>query len=235
MKILVRSYSITWIQFKLWHLELVSFFWITVLYFSIICMEVTRYAVSHFSFFYFVEYCRPHFFSLIRCFQNSYGCIYVAAISVEVTKDNVLMCLFLFTMKNPILLRWFGGTRRLDINFSPSCDMQQRNVYFWIAGTSMPWRLCAVWYLFSTAFGLQPAVVCIQGWVCHFGSSFTLLAILLLKAEGVKVGYWIVMSRPLPKPLRVWMYYVRPQGCSLFIPFANFYRWDWGRRFRRFV
>lgn len=146
------------------------------------------------------------------------------------------MCLFLLTMKNSILLRWFSSARRPDINFSLSYDMQQRNVYFWIAGTSMPCRLLrAVWYLFSTESGLSPAVVCIQGWVCHFGSSFTLLAILLLKAGGVKVSYWIVMQWPLPKPLRVWMYYVSSQGCSLFIPFVNFYRWDWGRSYRRFV
>ncbi len=104
------------------------------------------------------------------------------------------------------------------------------------AGTSMACRfLCAVWYLFSAASGLSPAVVCIRGWACHFGSSFTLLAILLLKAGGVKVSYGIVMSWPLPEPLRVWMYYVSSQWCSLFIPFVNFYTWDWRRRYRRFV
>lgn len=55
------------------------------------------------------------------------------------------------------------------------------------AGTSMACRLlCAVWYLFSAASGLSPAVVCIRGWACHFSSSFTLLAILLLQAGGSK-------------------------------------------------
>lgn len=35
--------------------------------------------------------------------------------------------------------------------------------------------------------------------------------------------------------LRVWLYYVRSQGCSLFIPFVIFYRWDRWKMYRRFV
>lgn len=84
---------------------------------------------------HFFQHYRPHFFSLIRCTEKSYRRTYDCVTSVEVTKDNVLM--FISSYHEKSHPAWFSGARRPDINFSLSCDMQQRNVYFWIAGTSM--------------------------------------------------------------------------------------------------